>query len=172
VVKDILPELAYYLFWGYLLAGLAAAIIPADIMREGVGGWMHYIGVIIVGLPLYVCATSSTPLAAVLLGIGISPGAVLVFLLVGPATNLTSLVVIKQVLGMRATMVLTLSVVIFAVISGLIFDALLGGSVRLPFQASSPAMGEATAWHDVISAIALIAIMLYYTVRHYYRKMK
>ena len=59
-----------------------------DILQTGCGG---YVGAIFVGLPLYICATSSTPLAAVLLSAGFSPGAIMVFLLVGPAFMLIAI---------------------------------------------------------------------------------
>ena len=61
-------------------------------------GWGAYVGALVVGLPLYICALSSTPLAAALLVAGFSPGATLVFLMVGPATNLATLVVVSKVL--------------------------------------------------------------------------
>jgi len=171
VMTDMLPELAYYLFWGYLMAGLAAALIPTDLLQAGLAVWIQYLAVIAVGLPVYVCATSSTPLAAVFLSLGVQPGAVLAFLLVGPATNLTSLVVQKRVLGLKGTILMTTSIVVCAVICGVILDYTLGDSIRSSFTSFRGGETEGgLAWYDLLAALALSSIMIYFTARHYYRK--
>lgn len=171
VMTDMLPELAYYLFWGYVLAGLAAALIPTDLLQSGLPIWLQYLGVIVVSLPVYVCATSSTPLAAVLLSLGLMPGAVLTFLLVGPATNLTSLVVQKAILGLRGTVIMTLSVVVSAVGCGVVMDAVAGKAVAASFSGLSSGAAEGgLAWYDLAAAILLAIIMAYHTAKHYYKK--
>ena len=77
---------------------------------------------LLVGIPMYVCATASTPLAAGFLLAGISPGAVIVFLLAGPATNMATLGIISQRLGKR-TMVLYLTAIMsVALISGFVVN--------------------------------------------------
>lgn len=172
VWTDIFPELAYYLFWGYLLAGVAAALIPTDLLQTGLSSWIQYLAVIAVGLPVYVCATSSTPLAAVLLSLGILPGAVLTFLLVGPATNLTSLVVQKRILGLKGTAIMTASVILCAVVCGVILDYLLGDSIASIHPVVTAIGEEGTAWYDFAAALILSFFMAYYTGRHYYKKAK
>ncbi len=170
IIKGVIPELAYYLFWGYVLAGLAAALVPADVVRSGVDGWIQYASVILVSLPVYVCATSSTPLAAVLLSVGVLPGAVLVFLMVGPATNLTSLMVQKQILGLKGTLVMTLTVVIMSIICGVCIDMFLADYAILPFQTSESTSHDQSNLIDMIFAVALLAIMLYYTLKRLIKK--
>lgn len=170
VLKDVIPELAYYLFWGYLLAGLAAALIPSDIVQGGVAGWIQYLTVIVVSLPVYVCATSSTPLAAVLLSIGVLPGAVMAFLTVGPATNLTSLMVQKKLLGTRGMLTMTISVVIASILCGIIIDTLLSQWAAVPFSLIDAAHAEQGNFIDITAALALTAIMLYYTGRRLSKK--
>lgn len=59
----------------------------------------------LLGLPLYVCATGSTPLAAMLLVQGLSPGAVLALMLTGPATNVTTFGVLARLHGTRVAAV-------------------------------------------------------------------
>lgn len=172
VMTDMLPELAYYLFWGYLLAGLAAAAIPTDLLQSGLAPWLQYTGVILVSLPVYVCATSSTPLAAVLLSLGIMPGAVLTFMLVGPATNLTSLMVQKKILGLKGTVIMTASIVFCAVVCGLLIDNFLAGSIKW-FNIGSVDAGEGTViWYDLAAGVVLAFVMAYFTLRHYYRKFR
>jgi uncharacterized membrane protein YraQ (UPF0718 family) len=173
VWTDMVPELAYYLFWGYLLAGVAAALIPTDLLHIGLSGWLQYAGVIVVSLPIYVCATSSTPLAAVFLSLGILPGAVLAFLLVGPATNLTALVVQKRILGLKGTVIMTISVIATAVVCGVLLDYFLGDSIGEVFKlAGDDIEDEALAWYDLAAAILLAFMMAYYTGKHYHKKVR
>lgn len=170
VATDMLPELSYYLFWGYLLAGLVAALIPSDLLQSGLPTWLQYAGVIAVSLPAYVCATSSTPLAAVLLSLGIMPGAVLAFLLVGPATNLTSLVVQKQILGLKGTVIMTSSIIFCAVIFGLILDSFWGDAIGV-FNSGAAGIEESgQVWYDLAGAYLLTFLMAYFTGKHYFKK--
>lgn len=60
---------------------------------------------LVIGIPLYICASASTPVAAALVLKGISPGAALVFLLAGPATNAATLTVVMRYFGRQATLV-------------------------------------------------------------------
>jgi hypothetical protein len=75
-----------------------------------------------VGIPLYICATASTPIAAALILKGISPGAALVFLLAGPATNVTSLTVLFKILGKRATAIYFAAIAVSTICFGLLLD--------------------------------------------------
>lgn len=173
VWTDMVPELAYYLFWGYVLAGLAAAVIPAELLREGWPAWLQYLGVIVVSLPVYVCATSSTPLAAVFLTLGILPGAVLAFLLVGPATNLTALVVQKRILGLKGTVIMTISVIVTALVCGILLDYLFGETIGRAFRFHEAGVEAGRpVWYDFLAAILLSFLMAYYTARHYYKKVR
>jgi uncharacterized membrane protein YraQ (UPF0718 family) len=172
VWTDVFPELAYYLFWGYLLAGVAAALIPADLLQTGLSSWIQYLAVIAVSLPVYVCATSSTPLAAVLLSLGILPGAVLTFLLVGPATNLTSLVVQKRILGLKGTAIMTASVILCAVVCGVALDYFLGDKIASIHPVVTEIKEHGLVWYDFAGALLLSFFMAYYTGRHYYKKVK
>jgi uncharacterized membrane protein YraQ (UPF0718 family) len=169
VIQNLLPELSYYLFWGFLLAGLAAALIPHDLIRAGVPNWIQYAAVIAVSVPVYVCATSSTPFAAVLLGLGLMPGAVLAFLLVGPATNLTSLAVQRKILGLRSTVIMTISIVVAAIGLGLLFDLILGSEISSIFSGQTTE-GAGVTWYSMAAASLLIWFMLYYTFKHLAQK--
>jgi hypothetical protein len=95
-----------------------------------------------VGIPLYICATASTPIAAALILKGVSPGAALVFLLAGPATNVTSLTVLFGILGKRATAIYLTTIALFAVLFGLAVDQVYGS---LGFSARAM-VGQASEW--------------------------
>src|SRR5690606_7854180 len=78
----------------------------------------------LVGVPMYICATASTPIAAGLLLAGVSPGTVLVFLLAGPATNMATLGLVRQELGSRALLAYLLGIGVTAMGMGLLTDYL------------------------------------------------
>jgi uncharacterized membrane protein YraQ (UPF0718 family) len=120
-------DLSIYLVAGFLLAGLVSALVPADFFEKTIGsGWLAIGLMLLVGLPLYVCATSSTPVAAALIAKGISPGAALVFLLVGPATNAATMVVVGKDLGRKSLVVYLLTIAVVAMLFALGTDALPG----------------------------------------------
>ena len=122
-VVDLWGDLAGWFFAGLLLAGIIAVFIPAAVMGRYLGGGLSAMLIMLaVGIPMYICATASTPVAAALIVKGMSPGAALVFLLVGPATNITSLSMLFGLLGKRATAIYLMTLSFFAVISGLLVD--------------------------------------------------
>jgi len=122
---DILDDIALWLAVGILLAGAVATWIPPQALAEWGSGLPAMLIMLLVGVPMYICATASTPLAAAMLLAGVSPGTVLVFLLAGPATNLATLMVVRRELG-NATLVAYLAGIAIASITlGLLLDGLL-----------------------------------------------
>ncbi len=76
--------------------------VPNEFLAQWGDGFLAFVVMALIGVPMYICATASTPIAAGLLFSGVSPGAVLVFMLVGPATNLATMGLVKVELGTRA----------------------------------------------------------------------
>jgi uncharacterized membrane protein YraQ (UPF0718 family) len=115
--------------FGWILVGILAAaairiFVPPELLMTLLGGPLQSLVVMaLVGVPLYVCAEASTPIAAVFIAQGVSPGAALVFLLVGPATNLGSIGVLTRALGRRAIVAYLAMVVVVAIASGFLLDA-------------------------------------------------
>ncbi len=122
---EMIADLAPWLAVGFVLAGLAGAAIPDGFLQQYVGGGITAMLVmLLVGLPMYVCLTSSTPIAAALIARGLSPGAALVFLLAGPATNLATMLVVGKDLGRAGLTIYVLTIASLAVVFGLIVDAI------------------------------------------------
>ena len=120
-------------FFGILLAGVMTALIPENMFSRYLGGGLPAMLVMLaLGIPLYICATASTPIAAALILKGVSPGAALVFLLAGPATNMATLTVLVGILGKRATAIYLACIAVCAVAFGLLLDQ--GVSYRGPFR--------------------------------------
>lgn len=125
---ELWADLALWFLLGLLLAGLVGVLIPGDLLARHLGGGISSMLLMLVfAVPLYVCATASTPIAAALILKGVSPGAALVFLLAGPATNVATLTVLTGLLGRRATAIYLVSIVICAVSLGLAVDWLYAG---------------------------------------------
>ena len=125
--KDLWNDIAGWFLFGLLLAGVITVLIPDDIFSRYLGsGLPAMLLMLAVGIPLYICATASTPIAAALILKGVSPGAALVFLLAGPATNLASLTVLIGTLGKRATVIYLSSIAVCSVIFGLLIDQIYG----------------------------------------------
>ncbi len=125
---DLWAELAGWFFVGILLAGIINVLVPDAVIARYLGGGLGSMLLMLTfGIPLYICATASTPIAAAFILKGVSPGTALVFLLVGPATNVTSLSVLFGLLGKRATALYLLSIAIISVLCGLVVDAVYFG---------------------------------------------
>lgn len=120
---DLWGDLAIWFMGGILLGGAITVIIPDDLMVTYLGGGIEAMLLMLaVGIPIYICATASTPIAAALIMKGVSPGAALVFLLVGPATNVASLSVLTGLLGKKSTARYLIILSVSAVICGLTLD--------------------------------------------------
>jgi len=120
---DLWAELVGWFFIGILVAGVITVLVPDDIFSRYLGGGLSsMLLMLLFGIPLYICATASTPIAAAFIIKGVSPGAALVFLLVGPATNVTSLSVLIGLLGKRAAALYLSSIAVVAVLCGLVVD--------------------------------------------------
>lgn len=117
-------------FMGWLLIGLGFAAlistyVPEDFLTQHGNGLIAMLLAIAISIPMYVCATASTPIAAGLMLSGLSPGVALVFMLTGPATNIATLMVVKNSMGTKALGIYLLSISVCAIASGLALDTLL-----------------------------------------------
>ncbi len=120
---DLWEELGPWFFLGVVVAGLIYTLIPDELFTSYLqGGILSMILMLFLGIPIYICASASTPVAAAMILKGMSPGAALVFLLVGPATNITSISILYGILGKKGTAVYLLALSFFSVLSGLILD--------------------------------------------------
>jgi regulator of protease activity HflC (stomatin/prohibitin superfamily) len=89
-----------------------------------VTGWAAMLLMLIAGVPLYVCATASTPIAAAMMAKGLEPGAALVFLLAGPATNIATILVVRNLLGKRALVAYLSSIAVITLLLGAVVNVL------------------------------------------------
>lgn len=99
---DLVKDITLWLMVGLIFAALVKTYVPDEFLAQWGDGFLAFVVMALIGVPMYICATASTPIAAGLLFSGVSPGAVLVFMLVGPATNLATMGLVKVELGTRA----------------------------------------------------------------------
>jgi uncharacterized membrane protein YraQ (UPF0718 family) len=122
-IGELWEDMVGWFFIGLILAGAITSLIPSDFLSRYLGGGLiSMIAMLVVGIPMYICATASTPIAAALILKGASPGAALVFLLAGPATNMASLTVIAGMIGKRATAIYLGAIAVCSVVFGLLLD--------------------------------------------------
>jgi hypothetical protein len=158
-VIDLWGDIAAWFFAGLLLAGLITVLVPEDFFGRHLGsGLPAMLLMLAVGIPLYICASASTPIAAALILKGVSPGVALVFLLAGPATNMAALTVLAGVMGKRATAVYLAAIAVCSVLLGLALDYVYG-ALGVSARAVAGQAGEVfPAWLQWAAALLVLAI--------------
>jgi uncharacterized membrane protein YraQ (UPF0718 family) len=155
LIRDLAPWLAA----GIVAAGAVTALVPEGWIEAHIGGgFSSMLAALALGVPMYICATASTPLAAALILKGLSPGAALVFLLSGPATNAASIVVLWRQLGWATTARYLASISVGALSMGLILNAVYDA---LGIQAASSLRPAAAESHSLdLFWVALLALAI------------
>jgi uncharacterized membrane protein YraQ (UPF0718 family) len=144
---------------GLVLAALIAAVVPANFFAEHLAhGLPAMLLMMAVGIPFYVCASASVPMAAALILKGLSPGAALVFLMTGPATNAAGLATIWKTLGRRVAVLYLLTVAGCALAGGFLLDALVS-SIQVDMASHIHSIGPGLLQH--LSAVVLLAVLGY-----------
>ena len=123
--SELLDDIAAWMAVGIVIAGIMLTYIPPDWLAQWGQGLFAMLVMLVVGIPMYICAVASTPVAAGLILAGVSPGAALVFLLVGPATNIAGLALISKELGIKVTAIYLAGISVISVAMGLLLEYLL-----------------------------------------------
>lgn len=122
---DLLGDISKWLIIGTLLAGVIAYLIPEEVISSYLGGGIFSMVImLLIGIPLYICATTSTPLAAALVAKGMSPGTAFVFLLAGPATNAATITMVMKFLGKKTAMIYVGTIAVCSIGFGLLLDSI------------------------------------------------
>jgi len=152
-------DIAKSLLVGLVVAGAISAALPPDYFAALLGtGFGAMLVMMVIGIPIYVCATASVPIAAALIAKGISPGAAFVFLMTGPATNAATIATIWKILGKRALAVYLATVAVGALVCGAILDYIIVPAVP---SVIAPMGGMLPEWVRVICGIGLLVLLCY-----------
>jgi hypothetical protein len=159
---ELLWEIAPWLAVGIVAAGAISALVPQGWLEAGLGGgFVAMLVMLVAGVPMYICATASTPVAAALILKGLSPGAALVFLLVGPATNVATLIAVGKSLGLGASLRYLASIALSALAMGVALDWVYSSLEMTATVAALTANAEETALLGTVSAVLLVGALLY-----------
>jgi uncharacterized membrane protein YraQ (UPF0718 family)/copper chaperone CopZ len=179
---EFLEDIAKWLLIGLLLAALIEVLVPESFFTAYLGNeYLEMLLIMVAAIPLYVCATGSVPIAAILMLKGLSPGAAIVFLMAGPATNAATMTVIGNVFGRRTLIIYLLSIIAGAYFFGTIVNEFLPREWFLDpiahIHGGEHAHGILPDWLKIGSSIllaGLIANALYnkYLSRYFRRKEK
>jgi len=157
----LLDDLTPWFILGFAISATIVVAVP-DGFFEGTlfSGWTAMLAMLIAGVPLYVCATASTPIAAAMMAKGLEPGAALVFLLAGPATNVATILVVRDLLGLRALASYLGSIAVVSLILGTVVNALYPA---LGFDPRDMDVSPGAMEHGVVSTVSgviLAALLL------------
>lgn len=163
----LLSDFMGWLMVGLFFAALIQTFVPSSLLSEYGSGVFAMMLVVVISIPMYICATASTPVAAGLMLSGISPGAALVFMLTGPATNIATLMVVKNELGLKSLIGYLTGVIVTALVMGLSFDWILN-YFDIVIAVSHGHHGEMTSLLYSASAIILASLIIW----QYAKKLK
>ncbi|MEA3286385.1 MAG: permease [Candidatus Marinimicrobia bacterium] len=151
---DLIDHLGPWVLIGLIIAAITDPFLSKiDWSSFGVGTDILIMAVI--GMPLYVCATGATPIAAVMLMNGVSAGAVLAFLITGPATNITTLGVMKNLHGGRVAIIFPVVIIGLTIIVGLAVNLLMGDSAHMTVDAQHL---DDHSWINYLAGAMLLAL--------------
>lgn len=160
---DFIQDISKWLVIGLVLAAIISALIPNEFFDMlNMPPIVQMLLILVVSIPLYICATGSIPLAAILILKGISPGAAFVFLMAGPATNAATITMIGKVLGKRSLFAYLGTIILGALSFGLLIDYVL--PLEWFTQIASEHLGhnhdQHLIWWQITSGVVLMALII------------
>ncbi|WP_045218449.1 SO_0444 family Cu/Zn efflux transporter [Desulfonatronum thioautotrophicum] len=162
---DLFRDIAPWFLAGILIAGGISVWLTPELVSRWLGHpFLAMLAMLVISVPLYVCAAASTPIAAALVLKGLNPGAALVFLLAGPATNAAALAVIGKILGRRATAIYLAGIMASSLAMGILVDwiyLLSGGPGTWRLDTATEDVG----FMGLLSALILLALFVWSRVR-------
>lgn len=172
---EFLQDISRWLIIGLVLASVISMLVPEEFFEEGILSEpiVSMLLVLVASIPLYICATGSVPIAAVLLMKGISPGAAIVFLMAGPATNIATFTVIWNAIGKRMTIIYLASIILGALLFGIIIDYFLPEAWLSYFSVTemiSEHQHFLPHWLSLGSAVLLVILIANAEVQRYLPK--
>ena len=160
---DVLRSIWRWILVGIVVSAALTTLVPAEALQRFAqigGGWLAPLAILALSVPLYVCATASVPIAAALVAGGFPPGAALVFLMAGPATNVATLGAVKSAFGARVLAIYLSTIVIGSLFLAWAFDFVI-----------APGLPAAAVGHvheagliSILCGIVLLAFMGYFAI--------
>jgi hypothetical protein len=157
---DLLGDIGKWLLLGILIAGVISSLVPEALVGHYLGSeFMSLLIMLLVGVPLYICASASTPIAAALILKGLSPGAALVFLMAGPATNAATLTLVLRYFGRGATAIYLASIAFCSLLFGFLLNRFVGLAGIDPIAWVTQSEDPLSSAFEVFSALVLLGLI-------------
>ncbi len=173
---ELLQEISRWLIIGMLIAALLSVLIPDDFFTRNISNeYLAMLLLLLASVPLYICATGSIPIAAVLIMKGLSPGAALVLLMAGPATNIATMAVIGNTMGRKTLWVYMTSIVGGAVFFGILINELIPRdwiTSAMPSMAHDGIHGLTSGWLKWSMTAMLLALIINGAIRKWRSRIK
>jgi len=143
---------------GLVIAAVITVVVPGDFFSNAVPqGPLQIVVMMAAGMPVYICATASVPIAAGLIMAGVSPGAAFALLMTGPATNGATIVTIWRIMGRAACLLYLATMGVAAFGGGLLMDSMItAGDVK-----NAVGRDWMPGWIKMASVVALALVLCY-----------
>ena len=161
---EMMQDIGKWLVIGLVIAGLITVLVPDSVFTYFEGNTLaSMVLVLLIAIPMYLCATGSIPIAVALMLKGLTPGAGLVLLMAGPACNMASILVIRKVLGAKTQMLYLASIILGAIGFGCLIDYLqFSGSVNFLgalVMKDACCMEEGASWFSWLCTAVLFLLL-------------
>ena len=155
----VLPrDIGRALLVGIVISGLLGALVPNDFFTHWLSSeWFSMLAVMFLGIPLYVCSTGSIPIALAMIGAGLSPGAALVFLVTGPATNAATIATVFQTMGRKAVVIYLATLAGCSLAAGWLLNRILSSEMIVEHVEHHAA---GAGWFEEACALILTGILI------------
>ncbi|GAF02533.1 permease [Saccharicrinis fermentans] len=160
---EFIQDISKWLVIGLVLAAIISALIPNEFFELlNMSPIVQMLLILVVSIPLYICATGSIPLAAILILKGMSPGAAFVLLMAGPATNAATIAMIGKVLGKKSLLTYLGVIIIGALGFGLIIDYALplAWFTQIPSEHLAHHHGQNISWWQISAGVILVTLII------------
>jgi uncharacterized membrane protein YraQ (UPF0718 family)/copper chaperone CopZ len=157
---ELVEDVGKWIVLGIIIGGAISYFIPASIIEKYLGNpFLAYPLMLLIGIPLYVCATGSIPMVAPLILKGMTPGAGLIFLFAGPATNTATLSFVGGEMGRKSLITYLTSIIVGSLLFGLLIDLIWNMSGR-DLSLITGTMEMLPEWLKISSGIVLVLLIL------------
>jgi uncharacterized membrane protein YraQ (UPF0718 family) len=156
----VLPrDIGRALLIGILISGLLGALVPEDFFTRWLSSeWLSMLAVMGLGIPLYVCSTGSIPIALAMIGMGLSPGAALVFLITGPATNAATIATVLKTMGRKVAGIYLITLATCSLAAGWLLNRILTADMIVEHMAHH---SSTAGWFEQLCAILLGGLLIH-----------
>jgi len=162
----LMEDAGSWLTIGIIIGGIISYLLPETLINRYIGNNISSIIImLLIGMPMYVCASGSIPIAASLMLKGLNPGAAFAFLMAGPSTNTVTMTVIYKNLGKKALAIYLISIISSSIFLGLLLNKIWDFlKLGIPEEITENSM-LFPAWMEHLSAIILICLIIYNKIK-------